>query len=143
MPSLSYPSSKNLVTAVQAIWTQGVTKYNPSWPFPTNIRCVTKGEGKKSIEVFLEHNMELFTFVNAERDAFVEGSPYGILRALAREGRIADSMPSRNWAHLWFTMDDGNTYVRGDELRKAHAAHFNKPLIRTYRHSMMKARLPI
>lgn len=86
----------------------------------------------------LDHGQQQFVYTT-EGVSYAEKTPYGILRCLARMDLIKDSLPSRNWAHLWFTLDDGANYICGDELRRYHAAYFSKPLVPVNHNLLPKA----
>ena len=126
MNPLPFPTARNTVKIPQQMWVRNMPTYDKEWPFPPGTRCVTKGPNKQSIEIDISGGPKQW-YITVAGVRHVAKSAHGVLRMLHRFGLMVDT--NSNWSYLWFTLDNGATYIRGNELRRYHAAHFAKPLV--------------
>ena len=109
---LSYPGCKNthrLDEIPDAL--ANIEHGTMHWPFAPGTRVVTKGRGKQSLEIQLEHATKQFTY--GEHRA---STPHGILTAMADAGIITRN--TANWGGIWVTANGGRTYALGRDLRR-------------------------
>jgi hypothetical protein len=109
---MAYPGCKNTYRLDEipdvSVDIENGTKH---WPFAPGTRVVTKGRGKQTLEIQLEHATKQFTY--GEHRA---STPHGILTAMADAGIIARN--TGNWARIWVTANGGRTYALGRDLRR-------------------------
>lgn len=102
--------------------------YDPEWPIANNraIRCVVRVKRDIDIPIVLDHRHKIF--MTEDRGCFGR-TPYELLRHMASAGHIRQTMPAENWGRLYFTADDGRTWIQGRELRRFHAAQHGRDLV--------------
>ena len=126
MNTLPFPTTHNTPKTPQQMWVRDMAAYDKEWPFPPGTRCVTKGPKKQAIEIDISRG-RMQWWIQSVEGVVVAFSAHGVLRLLHQLGLMVDT--NSNWSYLWFTLDNGATYIRGKELRRYHAAHFAKPLV--------------
>jgi len=132
-PPISFPSKANSLGLMDLVedpknidlWNVGVDEGNVEIPFPTTARAFfkAKGRGKRLIEVALSRDEEnRFSFVHEDGSITASETPTGFLTQFAlKTGNITIPTARQNWGTLWFTVDDGATFVRGRTLRDFHS----------------------
>lgn len=107
-------------------------EYQAFWPFTPAVRCAVVGfdnyDNKMAMEITLNHETKVFERVLFDGQVIQASNPYSLLVQLAQLGLVRPKAPAGNWGELYFTLDNGQTYIKGFHLTRANAAHFEMPL---------------
>lgn len=133
--SLPKPSKTNIVESVPTTF-YDLVDYYKSWPMTEGTRCVTKGR-RNTYEIKLDHVRKLFSYTHTNGFTVTDSTPTGILHKMALEFYILPLSSARsNWSNMWFTRNDGHTYVVGIKLRQECARFHGKQLYKRIRYDV-------
>jgi len=123
---------KSMAQHAEFLSAMAPTKYDAFWPLTPDVRCAVVAfnsyNEKIPLEITLNHELKLFTRHLVDDTEICCANPYSLLVELAQVGLVRPKAPAGNWGELYFTLDNGETYIKGFDLTRANAAHFDKPL---------------
>lgn len=119
-PSPFFLSNMSAIVAKRLLTSAGIHSdyktdfLDPNWPFHERMRCFA--QPSNPVEICLDHETCEYVY---SHDGMEEraSSPYGILIALVTLGVLRDKAAATAWNGVYLTVDNGETYVKGFDLR--------------------------